>query len=202
MPATSTAPAVAAPDRLHRWGYHPAQSAQLGQGYTATLWTARAPSTSDEALDMNTLTPIVELTRDGRAVQWWTPPAGVRAISWLGDLTCLATGAEANCVLTGGTGAHSGYVVGTTLRDGRLTSGSHAWVVSDSADDVAADLNRDGYLDAALVDSDYDPNYATGHQFWMTLRYTGDVFIRTGCVARPSHGPAPRAFVHGACPIP
>jgi len=91
-----TAPrAVPMPAQCQAWKCTKAQSADLGGGYTITMW--HAGRSGDFATE-----PVVELAHDRVAVQWWLWPDGY---GWAGSLTCQARAPEPHCVLTDGDGA-------------------------------------------------------------------------------------------------
>jgi hypothetical protein len=87
------------------------------------------------------------------------------------------------------------------LRSGALVGPARTRVVFDSGAPYAADLDGDGYLDVVGSDSDYQPSYATGHNFWATYRFGADALIETGCAPRPSRAaPRPDQLLFGPCP--
>ena len=183
--------AVPMPAQCKAWTCTKAQSADLGSGYTITMWHA------GQAGDFRTK-PVVELARDGVAVQWWMWSQGY---GWAGALTCKAAAPEPNCMLTDGDGAHSAAAQLVVLRAGRLLAPNGAGVVADLPTVVVRDLDGDGYLDAVALDSDYTPNFAQGHLFWNTYRFAGERLTSTGCVRRAAPSdPAPTRIVTGPCP--
>ena len=75
-------------------------------------------------------------------------------------------------------------------------------MVFDSGQPIAADLDHDGLLDVLGVENDYQPNYATGHNYWASYRLVGAALRRTGClpVSSPPQ-PAPTTLLTGHCPV-
>jgi hypothetical protein len=56
---------------------------------------------------------------------------------------------------------------------------------------------------AALLDSTYTPDYATGPRYWQTYRTVGGKLVSTGCTTpSTSPTPAPAVPVTGVCPAP
>ena len=192
---TLTAPAgpVAMPEQCTTWHCTKAQTVTLGGGYTLSLWHAGR-------IGDFTTKPVLELSRDGVAVQWWLAPNG---FGWSGALTCRANAPEPHCVLTDGAGAHSSMAQVLLLRSGRLVAPARAYVEADLPTVLARDLDGDGYLDVVALDSDYTPSFAQGHLFWNTFRFAGGQLTSTGCVPRTSPtDPAPTQPVTGHCPRP
>ena len=161
-----------------------AQTVSLGGGYAISLWHAGTLG------DFRTK-PVVGLSHDGVAVQWWLWPAGD---GWSGALSCHAQ----QCVLTDGDGAHSAVAQVMLLRDGRLVAPARAAVVADLPTVLPRDLDGDGDLDVVALDSDYTPNFAEGHQFWNTYRFNGYELTSTGCM--PKTGPPPTHLATQPCP--
>jgi hypothetical protein len=161
-----------------------AQTAGVGDGYAISIWHV------GKLGDFRTK-PVVELSHDGVAVQWWLWPAGD---GWSGALSCRAQ----QCVLTDGDGAHSSVAQVMLLRAGRLVAPARAAVVADLPTVLARDLDGDGDLDVVALDSDYTPNFAQGHQFWNTYRFDADRLASTGCV--PKTGPPPPQLATQRCP--
>ena len=179
------------PAQCRAWKCTKAQSADLGGGYTVTMWHAGRVG------DFQTQ-PVVELAHGGVAVQWWLWPDGY---GWAGSLTCRAQAAEPHCVLIDGDGAHSAAAQLVLLRAGKLVAPKQAIVVADLPTVLARDLDGDGYLDVVALDSDYTPSFAQGHLYWNTFRFAGGRFTSTGCVPRnASTDPAPTQTVSGLCP--
>ena len=170
----------------------------LTGGYGIRLWRPATPNGSSDA--MLSSTPVLELLRGGQHVQWWSASMG---FAWTASLTCLSTGPEPNCAITAIEGAHAGSAELVVLRGGQLVAPPEARVVFDSGAPLAVDLDHDGYLDIVGVDNDYQPNYATGHNFWATYRFHDDVLTETGCTPMPTRaGSAPTRFLDGPCPRP
>ena len=167
----------------------------LGNGWSVRLWLSPTPSGVDGSIAG---TPVLELLRDSLHVQWWTATMG---LAWEAGLTCLATGPEPNCVVSSVEGAHAGSAEMVLLRSGALVGPARTRVVFDSGAPYAEDLDGDGYLDVVGSDSDYQPSYATGHNFWATYRFGADALVETGCAPRPS-GTAlhPDRLLFGRCP--
>lgn len=179
------------PAQCATWTCTKAQTARLGGGYAITMWHAGRVG------DFHTQ-PVVELSQDGVAVQWWLWPDGY---GWSGGLTCRAPNPEPHCVLTDGDGAHSGVAQVVVLRSGRLAAPKAASAVADLPTITPRDLDGDGYLDVIALDSDYTPSFAQGHLYWHTYHFTGDRLASTGCVRRSSpDDPAPTRNVTGPCP--
>lgn len=183
---------VAMPKQCATWHCTRAQTADLGGGYAVSVWHA------GKAGDFTTK-PVLELSRDGVAVQWWLSPNG---FGWSGALTCAGPGApEPHCVFTDGSGAHSSIAQVLLLRSGRLTALREGYVEADLPTVLARDLDGDGYLDVVALDSDYTPNFAQGHLFWNTFQYAGRHLVSTGCQPRTSpHDAPPTRLADGPCP--
>ncbi len=87
------------------------------------------------------------------------------------------------------------------LRSGSLISPPRASVTFDGGRPLAADLDHDGWLDVFGTENDYQPSYATGHNYWATYRLTGEALHRTGCIlSRSATQPPPAALLTGPCP--
>ena len=183
---TSTPPAAPAalPQQCVTGTCTKAQTASLGGGYAISIWHAGTLG------DFRTK-PVVELSQDGVAVQWWLWPVGD---GWSGALSCHAQ----QCVLTDGDGAHSSVAQVMLLRGGRLVAPAHAAVVADLPTVLARDLDGDGDLDVIALDSDYTPNFAQSHLFWNTYRFASDRLTSTGCL--PKTGPPPAQLATQPCP--
>jgi hypothetical protein len=167
----------------------------LGSGWSVRLWSSPTPGGGVGSI---AATPVLELLRDARHVQWWIASMG---FAWEASLTCLAAGPEPNCVVASVEGAHAGSAEVVLLRSGALVGPARARVVFDSGAPDAADLDGDGYLDVVGSDSDYRPSYATGHNFWATYRFGADALVETGCAPRPSvTAPRPDHLLFGPCP--
>ncbi|HTZ43248.1 MAG TPA: hypothetical protein VMB79_05245 [Jatrophihabitans sp.] len=194
-PAPSTVPAARQPTApcaaLH---CAPGPTEPLTGGYAVRLWSEPQPTGATSA------TPVVELLRGGQHAGWWTGRLG---FGWSATLTCLATPAEPNCVVTSALGAHAGSAETLLLRGGALASPATASVVFDSSAPTAADLDGDGRLDVTGMENDYKPNYAQGHNYWATYRLSGSALHRTGCtpVAGGAAAVPPHALLHGPCPV-
>lgn len=185
---------VAMPRQCTTWHCTRAQTVGLGGGYAISLWHA------GKAGDFTTQ-PVLELSRDAVAAQWWLVPNG---FGWSGSLTCQSAHApQPHCVYTDASGPHSSVAQLVLLQSGRLVAPRHASVEADLPTVLARDLNGDGYLDVVALDSDYTPNFAQGHLFWNTYRFAGGQYTSTGCVARPTpNDPAPTQLATGRCPRP
>jgi hypothetical protein len=194
QPAVTAADAEPAP--CARWACSPGSAIPLTGGFSIRLWLIPTPSGADGSILSST--PVVELLRDSRHAQWWTASLG---FGWTATLTCLTGPPEPNCVLTSIAGAHAGTAEWFLLRSGALVAPPRTRVVFDSGAPTARDLDRDGYLDVVGSDNDYQPNYATGHNFWATYRFHADVLTETGCAPRQSRPePQPDHLLYGHCP--
>jgi len=191
QPADSPAP-------CRQWSCTPGPALQLGDGYSTRLWSSAAPtaaSTPDRS------TPVLELLRGGRHVQWWQGRSG---FGWRAALDCRPASAAvpAHCAVLAEVGSHAGVAQLVLLRSGTLTGPSEASVSFDGGRPLAADLDGDGWLDVLGTENDYRPNYATGHNFWATYRFDGTSLRRTGCAPRPTSAtPQPAVLLTGACPV-
>jgi hypothetical protein len=186
--APTTPPrAVAMPAACHSWNCHARQTRQLGNGDAVTLWVSASQQNFRSR-------PVLSLTDNGVAVQWWVLPKGD---GWNGSLTCLATTQESNCVVLDSFGMHASVAEMVLLRDGRLVHTAEA--VSDAPGMTAVDLDRDGYLDVIGTVNDYTPNFAQGHNYWQTLQYSAGRFKVTGCALQQGR-PAPTQLLNGTCP--
>lgn len=180
------------------WSCTPGQPVRLGDGYAVRLWSSAAP-TGLPAPDRST--PVVELLRDGAHLQWWQGRSG---FGWQAALECRPASdrVAAHCAVLAGVGSHAGVAQLVLLRSGTLTGPSEASVSFDGGRPVAADLDGDGWLDVLGVENDYQPNYATGHNFWASYRFDGTSLQRTGCTPRPTPAtPAPDRLLTGTCPV-
>ena len=192
-PATTAASAEPAP--CARWSCRPGHPIPLGNGMSVRLWLSPTPGSADGSIAS---TPVLELLRNSLHVQWWIATMG---LAWEASLTCLAAGPEPNCVVASVAGAHAGSAEMVLLRSGALVGSPRTRVVFDSGAPYAEDLDGDGYLDIVGSDNDYQPNYATGHNFWATYRFRADALIETGCAPRPSPtAPRPDHLLLGPCP--
>ncbi len=181
-----------------QWSCTPGRAVDLGDGYSARLWSSAAP-TAMPAPDRST--PVVELLRAGRHQQWWQGRAG---FGWHAALDCRPASrtVAAHCAVLAEVGSHAGFAQLVLLRAGTLTAPAEASVSFDGGRPAAADLDGDGWLDVLGTENDYRPNYATGHNFWATYRYDGARLHRTGCAPRPAQAtPQPERVLTGACPV-
>jgi hypothetical protein len=197
-PATdSTAPSPAPDAPCKQWRCVPGAADELGAGYSVRLWTSAAPTavaTPDRS------TPVLELLRDGRHLQWWVGQLG---FGWSAKLDCLPAGAAvpAQCAVLADVGSHAGSAELVVLRSGALVSPPQASVSFDGGQPMAADLDHDGWLDVLGTENDYQPNYATGHNYWASYRFADGVLQRTGCVLRRRLAePPPDRLLTGMCP--
>ena len=198
--ADSTAPPAAGgvPDApCKQWSCAPEETEQLGGGYSVRLWSSVAPTavaTSDRS------TPVLQLLHDGQHRQWWVGRSG---FGWSAKLDCLpgSTGVAAHCAVLSEVGSHAGAAELVVLRAGSLVSPSRAGVSFDGGRPIAADLDHDGWLDVLGSENDYQPNYATGHNYWATYRFVEGSLERTGCMLRRTLAePPPDRLLSGACP--
>ncbi len=180
-----------------QWSCVPNRGEQLGGGYTVRLWSSAAP-TAVVAPDRST--PVLELLHDGSHQQWWVGHSG---FGWGATLTCLPAGpaVPGHCVVLADVGSHAGSAELVLLRDGLLSGPPQASATFDAGRPIAADLDHDGWLDVLGTDNDYQPSYATGHNFWATYRFTGEALQRTGCAPRRTAAAAPpTTLLTGICP--
>ncbi|HEX8304522.1 MAG TPA: hypothetical protein VF612_06575 [Jatrophihabitans sp.] len=202
VPATdSTAPSgvgTTPPAPCKQWSCVPEQPVQLGGGYSVRLWASAAPTAAPTA---DRSTPVLQLLHDGRHRQWWVGRAG---FGWSAKLDCLAAGGAvpAHCVVLAEAGSHAGSAEVVTLRSGALASSPQASVSFDGGRPMAADLDHDGWLDVLGTENDYQPNYATGHNYWATYRFAEGSLYRTGCALRRTlaQPPPPDRLLTGDCP--
>jgi hypothetical protein len=185
---TMTVPAPTAPCAPYRCVPGPAIG--LADGHAARLWTSAQPADGDASAS----TPVVELLQRGQHLSWWTGRLGV---GWSARLSCLPT----DCMLSTGLGAHGGVVQALVLQGQQLISPPTASVEFDSGVPLVADLNGDGLLDVLGLENDYRPNFAEGHNFWATYRFTGTALQRTGCLPYTAGGVRPAALLTGPCPV-
>ena len=170
----------------------------LGDGFSARLWSSAAPTGLAEP---DRSTPVVELLRDGRHLQWWQSGSG---FGWAAALECrpASVAVTAHCAVLAEVGSHAGLAQLVLLRAGTLSAPSGASVSFDGGRPLAADLDGDGWLDVLGTENDYQPDYATGHNFWASYRFDGTSLQRTGCTPRPTSAtPAPVRLLTGACPV-
>ncbi len=173
-----------------RWACGAQQTVNLPDNYAVTLWLGT------DQFDYRSR-PVVELRDRGVSVQWWTSPQGD---GWNGALACLTSGTEPNCVLVDSVGMHSSVAELVILRRGRLVHPAGAQAMTNSAGARALDLNSDGYLDVIARTNDYRPNFAQGHNYWQTYRYSDGRYLVTGCAPQPRGAAAPTHLLTGDCP--
>jgi hypothetical protein len=188
--ATPGAGPAPMPAACRQWACRARQTVDLPDNHTVTLWLGT------DRLDYQSR-PVIELRHHGVAVQSWVSPQGD---GWNASLVCLTSGAEPNCVLVDSVGMHASVAEMVILRGGRLVHPAGAQVVTNSAGVRAADLNSDGYLDVIASTNDYRPNYAQGHTYWQTSRYSHGRFVVTGCAPKPRGAAAPTYLLTGTCP--
>jgi hypothetical protein len=180
-----------------QWSCAPEQPEPLGGGYAVRLWSSAAP-TGVPSPDLST--PVVQLLQDGQHRQWWVGRTG---FGWSAKLTCLpAKGAiPAQCAVLAEVGSHAGSAEVMVLRSGALVSSPQASVTFDGGRPLAADFDHDGWLDVLGTENDYKPNYATGHNYWASYRFTDGGLQRTGCAPRRTQAePPPDRLLTGTCP--
>jgi len=193
--APTTGSASDAPCR--QWSCTPEQPVELGGGYSVRLWSSGTPTgapTSDRS------TPVLQLLHDGQHRQWWVGRSG---FGWSAKLDCLPGTADvpAQCAVLAEAGSHAGSAELVVLRSGALASSPQATVSFDGGRPMAADLDHDGWLDVLGTENDYQPNYATGHNYWATYRFADGSLQRTGCVLRRTMAqPPPDRLLTGQCP--
>jgi hypothetical protein len=198
VPGPASASPVESPAPCRQWSCSPSRSIPLGDGYSVRLWSSAAP-TAGVTLDRST--PVVELLRDGRHVQWWQGRSG---FGWKAALDCrpASRAVLAHCAVLAEVGSHAGVAQLVLLQSGTLTGPARASVSFDGGRPRAADLDGDDWLDVLGTENDYQPNYATGHNFWATYRFDGSRLHRTGCTPRPTPAtPQPDRLLTGACPV-
>jgi hypothetical protein len=181
-----------------QWACVPEQGEQLGGGYTVRLWSSAAPST---VVSPDRSTPVLELLQDGRHRQWWVARSG---FGWAAKLDCLpAAGAvPAHCAVLADVGSHAGTAELVVLRAGSLIGTPQTRVTFDGGQPMAADLDHNGLLDVLGTNNDYQPSYATGHNYWVTYRYDGEDLHLTGCARqRVATEPPPDHLLTGGCPV-
>jgi hypothetical protein len=193
----STGPSATASAPCKQWSCVPGKPDQLGGGYSVRLWSSVAP-TGVPSPDLST--PVLQLLHDGQHRQWWVARSG---FGWSAELACLpaSTSVPAQCAVLAEVGSHAGSAELVVLRSGALVSSPQASVTFDGGRPMAADLDHDGWLDVLGTENDYKPNYATGHNYWASYRFTDGALQRTGCALRRTQaGPPPDRLLTGACP--
>jgi hypothetical protein len=192
-PATGSAEAP-----CRQWSCTPGKPVQLGGGHSVRLWSTTAPTA---ALSPDRSTPVLELLHEGQHRQWWVGQAG---FGWTTKLDCLpATGkASAHCAVLAEVGSHAGTAEYVVLRSGSLVSPAQASVTFDGGRPLAADFDQDGWLDVLGTENDYQPNYASGRNYWATYRMADGSLLRTGCLPRRTTTEAPpERLLTGECPV-
>lgn len=108
-----------------------------------------------------------------------------------------------DCVIGYGQGAHAGGAT-TAHLDPSAGISFGAKESADTPDVLLADLNRDETPDVTMRFSTYEPDYATGPQFWGTYRNDNGKLTLTGCSAPTTnqHDPRPAALLTAGCPMP
>ncbi|MDT0261904.1 hypothetical protein [Jatrophihabitans lederbergiae] len=197
---SSSVPASAAKPPCQQYACTPQPPVALNADYAVRLWSSSATAAS--GVQNLRSTPVLELVRTSggtsQHVQWWVGRLGY---GWTATLVCAA-GQHPNCVVSSSVGSHAGNAEVVQLRGSALVSSPATSVTFDSGVPRAADLNGDGYLDVAGLDNDYKPNFATGHNFWTTYRFTGGALHQTGCTPQKSiHQVAPTVLLTGPCPM-
>lgn len=181
-----------------QWSCTPGQPVQLGGGYSVRLWSSAAPTA---ALEPDRSTPVLQLLHDGQHRQWWVGRSG---FGWTAKLDCLpaAGKASAHCAVLAEVGSHAGTAEFVLLRSGTLASPAQASVTFDGGRPMAADLDQDGWLDVLGTENDYQPNYASGRNYWATYRLADGSLQRTGCLPRRTGTEAPpERLLTGDCPV-
>ncbi|MEO6504156.1 MAG: hypothetical protein ABIQ09_19895 [Jatrophihabitantaceae bacterium] len=181
-----------------QWSCKPERPVQLGGGYSVRLWSSAAPTA---ALAPDRSTPVLQLLHDGQHRQWWVGRSG---FGWTTKLDCLpaAKDAGAHCAVLAEVGSHAGTAELVLLRSGALVSPAQASVSFDGGRPMAADLDHDGWLDVLGTENDYQPNYATGRNYWATYRLADGNLQRTGCLPRrTATEPPPEQLLTGDCPV-
>ena len=191
---SATARAPHAP--CEQWSCKPKPPVELGGGYSVRLWSSATPAGPVPDRSM----PVLQLLQDGQHRQWWVGRSG---FGWSAKLDCLAAGhaVPAHCAVLAEVGSHAGSAELVLLRSGALVSSPQATVSFDGGRPMAADLDHDGWLDVLGTENDYQPNYATGHNYWATYRFADGGLQRTGCVLRRTVAePPPNRLLTGECP--
>jgi len=180
-----------------QWSCAPDRVIELGGGYSVRLWSSATP-TGTPTPDRST--PVLQLLQNGQHRQWWVGRSG---FGWSAKLDCLPARAAvpAQCAVLAEVGSHAGSAELVLLRSGALVGSPQATVSFDGGRPMAADLDHDGWLDVLGTENDYQPNYATGHNYWATYRFTDGILLRTGCVLRRTMTqPPPDQLLTGECP--
>jgi hypothetical protein len=189
--ATITIPAPSAsgaapPSICAAGGCTKVKSADLGDGYTATLYSG---SSAGGAV----ASTVLELSRGEVPVFWQVADEQVA-----GDLECSPQ-PEPNCVVVVGQGAHASVATGYTRHLNTLAK--YDDVSSDTPSTDPVDLNGDGLVDVVTAINTYQPSYATGTVYWQTFQSTGSAFQSTGCTTPQQVLAAePLTPLTGACP--
>ncbi|KAA9153814.1 hypothetical protein FPZ12_033645 [Amycolatopsis acidicola] len=102
---------------------------------------------------------------------------------------CLAD----RCTVSFGYGAHAGAVAAVRLGSKITVTGKAEGVAAD-----VRDLNGDNEPDAVVRQSTYEPDFATGPQYWETYLGHDGHLVLTGCTPPGADEPA-KASVNG-CP--
>ncbi|MBI3687316.1 MAG: hypothetical protein HY241_08275 [Actinobacteria bacterium] len=144
------------------------------------------------------------LTVDGRA----TPLGSMRLRH--GDYFVDAVLAEpvcdrlAHCFVAAGLGAHRGVMnVVSVAVDGKMTDLSRNGVfTADTPQIRAVDLDGDGVDEILGMVSDYQPDFATGTDYWIQWVWRAGRYIADGCRQAQPGQPAPGDGLFVAvCPI-
>ena len=133
--------------------------------------------------------------------QWWVGRSG---FGWSAKLDCLPGTADvpAQCAVLAEVGSHAGSAELVVLRSGALVSSPQTTVSFDGGRPMAADLDHDGWLDVLGTENDYQPNYASGRNYWATYRLVDGSLQRTGCLPRRTTAEAPpERLLTGECPV-
>lgn len=160
--------------------------ADLGAGYTVTLYTASSSSGAAGST-------VLELARDDVPVSWQ-----VTADQVAGGLACSPRPVP-NCVVVASVGAHASLATGYKRELDKLVA--YGTVPSDTPSTDPIDLNGDGLIDVVTAIDTYQPSYATGTVYWQTFQSTGTSFGSTGCT-KPTHvlPREPTTPLTGSCP--
>jgi hypothetical protein len=186
-PPTTPAPpkAAAPPPQCPNGSCQISATIGLPNGYELLLRTGTSTTAAQSS--------IVELSKNGVAVAWYVADGEQPA-----HVSCQITDQRANCVVVNEVGAHgsdaTAYLfTGTSLRRGDT-------VTAATPEMLPRDLNNDGTIDAAGLQNDYTPNYATGKVQWQTWTSDGLRFTSTGCGPKSTTAPPkPTAPLTGPC---